>query len=201
MSISIIGVLPWREAAQSKAVVSDFIQRLSGPEAARLMTGLILIAAFGSVYSVLLGYSRVPYAAALDGQFFSVFARVHRTKGFPSFSVLMMGIAAAAACLLSLGNLIKALIVLQILTQFIAQCVGLVLIRRYRPDIPRPFSMWLYPVPVLIAFLGWVFILISSGVAYIAAGLAIVVLGFAVFLLWTRNRGRARARSVPGAMR
>ena len=200
MSISIIGVLPWREAAQSKTVVSDFIQRLSGPGAARLMTILILIAAFGSVYSVLLGYSRVPYAAALDGQFFSAFARVHRTKRFPSFSVLIMGITAAAACLLSLGALIQFLIVIQILTQFIAQCLGLLLIRRYRTDIPRPFSMWLYPVPVLFACFGWVFILASSGMAYITAGLASVVLGWAAFLLWTRKQGRTRARSAPEAI-
>ncbi len=200
MSISIIGVLPWREAAQSKTVVSDFIQRLSGPGAARLMTILILIAAFGSVYSVLLGYSRVPYAAALDGQFFSAFARVHRTKRFPSFSVLTMGITAAAACLLSLGALIQFLIVIQILTQFIAQCLGLLLIRRYRTDIPRPFSMWLYPVPVLFACFGWVFILASSGMAYITAGLASVVLGWAAFLLWTRKQGRTRARSAPEAI-
>jgi amino acid transporter len=188
MSVSIIGVLPWREAAQSKTVVSDFIQRLSGPGAARLMTALILVAAFGSVYSVLLGYSRVPYAAALDGQFFSLFARVHRVKQFPSFSVLAMGLASAVACLLSLEALIKALIVIQIMTQFLAQCVGLLLIRRYRADIPRPFSMWLYPWPALIASLGWLFILASSGINYITAGLASVVLGFAVFLLWARRR-------------
>ena len=164
------------------------------------MTILILVAAFGSVYSVLLGYSRVPYAAALNGQFFSLFAKVHRTKQFPSFSVLIMGMAAAAACLLSLGTLIQFLIVIQILTQFIAQCAGLLLIRRYRPDIPRPFSMWLYPVPVLVAFLGWIFILASSGAAYITAGLASVVFGLAVFLLWTRKRGRAQAHSTPGAI-
>ena len=188
MSVSMIGVLPWREAMQSKAIASDFIQRISGPGAARLMTILILVAAFGSVYGVLLGYSRVPYAAAADGQFFSLFARVHRTKRFPSFSVVAMGIASAVACLLSLSALIKSLIVLQILTQFMAQCVGLILIRRYRPDIPRPFSMWLYPLPVLVALLGWLFILLSSGIIYIVAGLASVAIGFAVYLAWARKR-------------
>jgi len=188
MSVSMIGVLPWREAMQSKAVASDFVQRISGPGAARLMTVLVLIAAFGSVYTVLLGYSRVPYAAAMDGQFFSLFARVHRTKHFPSFSVLAMGIASAVACLLSLSALIKSLIVLQILTQFMAQCVGLVLIRRYRPDIPRPFTMWLYPLPAVVALLGWLFVLVSSGITYIMAGLASVALGFAIYLAWARKR-------------
>ena len=189
MSLSIIGVVPWREAAQSKAIISDFVLRIAGSGAAKLMTTLILVAAFGSVYSVLLGYSRVPYAAALDGQFFSVFARVHRTKRFPSFSVVAMGVGSAAACLLSLEALIKSLLILQILTQFIAQCVGAILIRRYRSDIARPFSMWLYPWPAVIALLGWSFILVSSGTAYIVLSTAGVALGFVVFLIWTRQRG------------
>ncbi len=188
MSVSIIGVLPWREAVQSKAIVSDFIARVSGYQAARLMTVLILIAAFGSVYSVLLGYSRVPYAAAFDGQFFSIFARVHKAKKFPSFSVLAMGGASAIACLLSLGALIKSLVVLQILTQFMAQCIGVALIRRYRPAIRRQFSMWLYPIPAVVALLGWMFILASSGAPYIAAGSGAVVVGCAVFLLRAQKR-------------
>jgi amino acid transporter len=188
MSLSILGVLPWREVAQSRAVISAFMEHIAGPGAARLMTILILVAAFGSVYSVLLGYSRVPYAAALDRQFFAVFARIHQTKGFPSFSVLAMGIASAAACLFSLSALIKSLIVLQILTQFMAQCVGVILIRRYRPDITRPFSMWAYPLPVAIALLGWFFILITSGIVYIVVGTATVAIGFAVYLAWARKR-------------
>ena len=186
MNLSIIGVVPWREAMKSRAIVSDFAMRIAGPSAAKWMTVLILVAAFGSIYSVLLGYSRVPYAAAKDGHFFSVFARVHPTKHFPSFSVLSMGLASAAACLLSLDSLIKSLLVIQILTQFIAQCTGLFLLRKYRPDIRRPFAIPLYPLPVAIALLGWIFILISSGGRFIVAGA--VTLGFAilVFLLWSR---------------
>ena len=184
MSMSIIGVLPWREAMASHAVVSEFAQRIAGTGAARWLTVMILVAAFGSVYSVLLGYSRVPYAAAIDGHFFAIFGRVHPTKRFPSFSVLTMGIASAAACLLSLDSLIKALLVLQIVTQFIAQCIGLLLMRRYRPDVPRPFKMWLYPVPALVALLGWLFILISSGPLYILSAAAAAGLAAVIFLLW-----------------
>lgn len=188
MSIAIIGVLPWREAAQSKAIVSDFMLRISGPLSAQVITLMIMIAAFGSVYSVLLGYTRVPFAAAVDGQFFRVFAQVDPKGGFPSFSVLAMGLASAAACFLSLDNLIKALLVIQIVTQFIAQCVAVVLIRRHRPDIRRPFQMFLYPLPAGVALAGWVFILASSGAVYVGAGLASVVVGAAAFLLRARQR-------------
>ncbi len=187
MSLSVIGVVPWREAMQSKAIVSDFIGRVNGNAAAQFSAVLIMLAAFGSVFTVLLGYTRVPYAAAVEGEFFAVFARVHR-KGFPSFSVLSMGIASAAACLLRLEDLISALLIIQILTQFMAQCVCVVLIRRYRPGLRRPFAMYLYPVPVILALGGWLFILVSSEPKYILAGLLTVAAAAATFFI------RARAR-------
>jgi amino acid transporter len=182
MSLSIIGVLPWQEAIHSHAIVSDFMERLYGAKAAAIMTILILWVAFASVFCVLLGYTRVPYAAAVEGHFFSAFGRLHRTRNFPSFSVLFMGIVSAAACLLRLEDLIKALIVIQIVTQFAAQCVAVPAIRRLRKDISRPFSMPLYPAPVLIALAGWIFILASSGVVYVLSGFALLVVGIAAYL-------------------
>ena len=187
MSLSIIGVVPWREAVGSQAIVSDYMQRLYGSRAAALMTGLILWVAFASVFCVLLGYTRVPYAAASEGRFFSAFARLHPVRDFPSFSVIFMGVMSAAACLLSLEALIKALIVIQIVTQFAAQCIAVVLIRRLRKDIARPFSMPFYPLPVAIAFAGWIFILASSGRIYIFSGLALLALGIAAYLWRSRN--------------
>jgi amino acid transporter len=151
------------------------------------MTGLILWVAFASVFCVLLGYTRVPYAAASEGHFFSAFARLHPTRGFPSFSVLFMGVLSAVACLLTLEALIKALIVIQIITQFAAQCVAVILIRRYRRNIVRPFSMPLYPLPVMIALAGWIFILASSGAVYVLSGFALLALGIAAYL-WRAHR-------------
>ncbi|MGA8026271.1 MAG: amino acid permease [Bryobacteraceae bacterium] len=187
MSLSIIGVVPWREAAGSQAIVSDYIERLYGVKAAAFMTALILWVAFASVFCVLLGYTRVPFAAASEGRFFSPFARLHPARDFPSFSVLFMGVVSAAACLLSLEALIKALIVIQIVTQFAAQCIAVVLIRRYRKHIVRPFSMPLYPLPVLIALAGWIFILASSGAAYILSGFAMLAFGIAAYLWRARQ--------------
>jgi amino acid transporter len=187
MSLSIIGVVPWREAMGSQAIVSDYIQRLYGSQAAGWMTALILWVAFASVFCVLLGFTRVPYAAAAEGHFFSPFARLHPTRGFPSFSVVFMGVLSAVACLLTLEQLIKALIVIQIITQFAAQCVAVVLLRRFRRDIARPFSMPLYPIPDLIALAGWIFILASSGGVYVISGFALLVLGIGAYL-WRARR-------------
>ena len=187
MSVAIIGVVPWREALGSHAIVSDFMQRIYGVRAANVMTCLILWVAFASVFCVLLGYTRVPFAAAADGQFFRAFARVHPTKRFPSFSVLYMGVVSALACFLTLEALIKALIVIQIVTQFAAQCIAVVLLRR-RAETPRPFSMPLYPAPVVIALAGWLFILVESGWPYILTGFTLVALGVGAYFWRARSR-------------
>ncbi|MEJ7708969.1 MAG: APC family permease [Pyrinomonadaceae bacterium] len=187
MSVTIIGVVPWRDAIKSSAVVSDFIERLYGTGAAQVMTALILWTSFASVFAIMLGYSRVPYAAAAQGRFFKPFARLHPIKRFPSFSVVTIGLLSAAACLLTLDALVKALIVIQIMTQFVAQVLAVPMIRRFRPDIERPFKMWAYPLPVVLALCGWLYILAVSGWTYILAGFCLMALGVIAYLLHARR--------------
>lgn len=189
MSFSIIGVIPWRQAMLSKTIVADFMAQLYGWAVARVMTGLVLVLAFGSVFCVLLGYTRVPFAAAAQGQFFSSFARLHPKRGFPSFSVVAMGVLSTACCLLSLDALIKSMIVIQIVTQFASQCVGLIILRRQRPEIIRPFQMPFYPLPVLVALVGWIFILCCSGWQFILIGIGVTLAGVLVYL-WRASRVR-----------
>lgn len=189
MNISIIGVIPWNQAMVSKAVIADFIQHLYGSFAGKVAAILVLWAAFGSVFALLLGYSRIPYAAATEGQFFSLFARIHPRKHFPTFSTIILGAISAAACLLSLSDLITYMIVLQILLQFLAQCAAIFVLRRKRNASERPYSMPLYPLPVLIAIAGWLYILIASGLRFILGGLFIAILGAAAFLWHARRQG------------
>ena len=189
MNITIIGVIPWREAMKSSSVVSEFMQRIYGLRVAQVVTVLVLWTTFASLFAVLLGLSRVPYAAAVDGRFFRAFARLHPTRKFPSFSVLFIGVASMAACLLTLDALINALIVIQVLVQFMAQVVAVTLIRRNRPDIARPFKMPLYPVTSVIAFLGWFYILVASGWVYILTGVSLMIFGILAYLWRARGTG------------
>jgi amino acid transporter len=189
MNVTIIGVVPWREAVKSTAIASDFIQRIYGLKAARAMTILILWTTFASLFAILVGYSRVPFAAAADGRFFRAFGRLHPTRRFPGFSILFIGVSSMAASLLSLEALINALIVVQVLIQFMAQIVAVTLIRRNRPDIELPFRMPLYPFTGIVAFLGWLYILVSSGIRYIAAGFALLAFGIAMYLWRARRSG------------
>jgi amino acid transporter len=196
MNISILGVLPWQEldaAAHSGArfyVASTFMERIYGAWAARAVTALIMWTAFSSVFSLLLGYSRVPYAAALDGNYFKAFARVHPQGRFPHVSLLAMGGVAIAACLLRLADIIAALVVIRIMIQFLFQTVGVMVLRARRPNLPRPFKMWLYPVPALLATFGFLFVLVErkNFLKEIRYAVIILVIGAAIYLVRALRR-------------
>ena len=187
MNLGLIAVIPWREALESKFIVSTFIERLYGHRAAQVATGLILVAAFASVFALTLGYSRVPYAAALDGGFFRFFARVHEAKQFPHVSLLAVGGAGIVfSFLFKLGDVIKALIAIRVLVQFVSQVIGLMLLRRARPEA-FPFRMWLYPLPALLALVGWFYVFFSSGMFFIVLGCGILLAGVGVYLVRARR--------------
>ena len=188
MNLSIIGVVPWRDAMHSQTIVADFMVRIYGPMGGEWIAILILIASFGSVFAILLGYSRIPYAAAVQGQFFPVFGRLHRKGHFPFVSLLAMGLCSAIACLFSLQSLITSLIVTQTLLQFAAQCVAVILLRRQkREEAKSSYRMPLYPLPALVALGGWIYVVVTSGLAYIALAGVFLIIGIALFLLRARQ--------------
>ena len=191
INLSIIGVIPWREFVPASAhpesnfIVSVFMERIYGHRVATIFTLLILWTAFGSVFALLLGYSRIPFAAAKSGYFFRPFARLHPTKDFPYVSLLVLGAISIVAGFFSLGTVIDALIVTRILVQFMGQVFGLILLRRHAPDLPRPYRMWLYPLPALVALLGWIFLFATTQVRVILFGLGVLALGCVTFLIWS----------------
>jgi APA family basic amino acid/polyamine antiporter len=209
MNVSVIGVIPWQELMQTAKsdtrlyVMSVMMQKVYGAWSGKLITVLIVWTAFASVFSLLLGYSRVPYAAALDGNYFPVFARLHRKYNFPHISLLALGVVAVVFCFFSLADVIAALVVIRILLQFLLQAIGVIVLRIRRPDLPRPFRMWLYPLPALIATGGFVYILFSRpnflkeiryAVVLLLAGLIIYLVRSAARKEWPfRNGSRVEA--------
>jgi APA family basic amino acid/polyamine antiporter len=166
---------------QSKFIASEFVERLYGARAASVVTILVLWTAFASVFALLLGYSRIPYAAAIDGHFFKVFAGLHPRGQFPHISLLVMGVLSMVASLWNLDAVISALLTSRILIQFIGQVVALWHLRKHRPEMVRPFRMWLYPIPNIIAFSGWAYIFLTSGWAFIGFGLLTLGAGVAAY--------------------
>jgi amino acid transporter len=191
INLSVIGVVPWREFVPADQhpgasfIVSIFMERIYGSGIATIFTALILWTAFGSVFALLLGYSRIPFAAARDGYFFEVFGRIHPTKNFPHVSLVVIGLIAIACSFFSLGIVIDALITTRILIQFIGQIFAVILLRRTRPDMPRPFRIWLYPIPALVALVGWIFVFVTSDWRVILLGLGSLALGVVCFLGWS----------------
>lgn len=194
MNISILGVIPWREFAGTantpaqRYVISSFMERLYGTKAGVVVTALIMWTAFASVFSLLLGYSRVPFAAARDGNYFRIFAKVHPQHRFPYVSLLVMAGIATVFCFFRLADVIAALVVIRILVQFLAQIVGVIVLRVRRRDLERPFRMWLYPIPALLALTGFVYVLISrknfmKEVRYAAV---LVVVGLIIYFVRAR---------------
>jgi len=188
ISFSFIGVVPWREAMESQFLGALFMERVYGPWAGKALAGMIVVTAFASIYALLLGYSRIPYAAAQDGVFFRWIGVLHPTKEFPHRSLLLIGVAAIISSFFSLGDVILALMAARILIQFTAQVVAVLLIRARRPDIQRPFKMWLYPLPALVSLIGYLYVFSTLGPYFIVFGLLTLLAGLVVYLIMAHRQ-------------
>lgn len=190
MNVSVVSVIPWQQAKDSQFVVSEFMEKLSGHTSAKVVTCLILLVAFSSVFSATLGYSRIPYAAAVDGAFFKVFARLHPTGNFPHVSLLFLGgVAFVFSLLFKLSDVISAILAMRILIQFISQAFGLYLLRRKKRETQFPYKMPFFPIPVFLAILMWIGILVSTGFHMVLGGLSAIVLGIIVYMIKAKVNG------------
>ncbi|HEY5390972.1 MAG TPA: amino acid permease [Hanamia sp.] len=182
MNVSVVSVIPWQHAKQSEFVVSEFMNVLAGHTAATVITCLILWVAFASVFSATLGYSRIPYAAAADGEFFKVFAKLHPTKNFPYVSLLFLGsVAFIFSLLFKLSEAISAILAMRIMIQFIGQAVGLLILRSKKNRDMFPYKMPFFPLPVIIAIAMWFFILVSTGSKLMFSGIVVILVGAIVY--------------------
>lgn len=189
MNVAVTSVIPWNEAMGNKYVVSSFIEIISGKTAANIATVLILWVAFASVFSATLGYSRIPYAAAADGSFFKVFAKLHPTKNFPHVSLLVLGgVAFVFSLLFRIESVISAILAMRIVIQFVGQAVGLFLLRKKRGKVNMPYRMPLYPLPVIIAIAIWIFVFFSTGLKFMMSGLIVIATGAVAYFILARQK-------------
>ena len=211
ISVGFVGVVPWREMTQPGSLAFDaigsvYMQRIHGHWASVLMTIMVEVTAFAATYAMMLGYSRIPYAAALDGVFFRWFGEVHPTKRFPHRSLLLVGSLVIVSCFFDLVQIITALMLARILSMFVAQIIGLLIHRKVRPAAPRPFRMWLYPLPALFALVGWLGVFVTpalqpGGWQYMAYAFGTIGLGFAAYLVlaWRKREWPFLPDVPPGA--
>ncbi len=189
MNISVMSVIPWQSVnADDKYLVSSFMEIIYGYQAGVIITVLILCIAFSSLFAVVLGYSRVPYAAAVDGNFFKQFAKLHPTKKFPHVSLIFLcGLGFVFSLFMRLGDVISSILAMRIVVQFIAQGVGVGLMRKRFGTKDLSFKIWLFPIPVIISIGIWIFLFISTG-WFALWGSLIAVVGASVYFLIVSNQ-------------
>ena len=182
MQLMILGVIPWQKIAGSSFVISIYFEQLYNPLIGKIATMLILIIAASSLFALMLGYSRIPYAAAADGNFFKIFGKLHPTKKFPYISLLFLGgVGFIFSLLFKMKEVITAIITMRIIVQFVGQSAGVLYWHRKKPDEDRPYKMWLYPLPAVAGIIIWLFILFSSQWEYILGAILIIIVGIIVY--------------------
>jgi len=203
MNISVSSVIPWQEVKgweatktgtmddKSNYVVSIFIERLYGGTAAAIATVMILWVALASLFAVMLGYSRVPYAAAVDGAFFKVFGKLHPTKNFPYISLLVLAaFAFIFSMLFKMKHVIDGILAMRIIVQFVGQAIGVMLLRKRNGSTQLPYKMPLYPLPVILAIAMWLFIFYATGLTIIVSFLIVFGSGILVYFIYARLQGK-----------
>ena len=188
MNISIMAVVPWQQAMNSKNIAADFMEQLFGRPYAVAISWMIVWTAIAALFAGTLAYSRIPFAAAKAGDFFAVFAKVHPRNRYPVVSLLVLGLFTACFCFLTLDQVVSAAVTIRILIQFIGQIVAQFILRTQRKDIVMPFRSWFYPIPSLVALFGWLFILGTAKWDILLISLGVMASGIAVYLTWKSEK-------------
>lgn len=189
LNIGVLGVLPWTEVAHSQSIASAAVEHTWGHLAAAIVTVLIIVTAFASVFAGLLGGSRVPYQAAHDKVFFASFGKLHPKYDFPHIALLVMGAVTAIGSFFDLTDVISMLVAATVIVQSIAQVVALVVLRYRQPQLPRPYRQWLYPLPCVVAMVGWVYVYVSGTMLSLVLSGAWILAGLIAFFVWARVNG------------
>lgn len=197
MQIAVLGVIPWQDAKDSEFIVSTFFEKIYGLTAAKIATALILFIAISSLFAVMLGYSRVPYAAAADGNYFRIFSKLHPTKHFPHLSLLILGaVAFFFSLLFKMKEIISAIIIMRILIQFVSQSIGILLLHQQKKETKLPWRMPLYPLPAITGIIVWLFIFLTADWVYMLFAMGIIISGMALYFAFIRNKKSEIKRQV-----
>jgi amino acid transporter len=186
LQIGVLGSVPLDELKGATSVASTVLEQAWGSGTARAITVLIVVAAIGSVFAGLLGGSRVPFEAARDKVFLPVFGKLHPKLNLPTAGVLTMGAITIIGSLFTLTTIINAAVATLVIIQSLAQVAAIVVLRHRQPNLPRPYRQWLYPLPTIVALIGWVYIYISASWLSIGLSLCWIAIGSIAFLVYAK---------------
>ncbi len=190
-NLAYLYVFPASRMAGSSRIAADVMQTAVGPVGASAVAIIILLSMTGTANGHLLTAPRVFYAMAKDGLFFKSIAKVHPKYRTPYVSIIVL---ATWAAVLSLSGTFEQLYSYVIFGFWIFMgltVAGVIVLRRKRPDLPRPYKTWGYPVTPILFILSSVFLTVNSLLRAFwnsFIGLALIALGIPVYLVWSRRR-------------
>ncbi|RSD21476.1 APC family permease [Amycolatopsis eburnea] len=186
LQVGVLGSVPLEELKTATSVASTVLEQAWGTVTAKVVTVFIVVAAIGSVFAGLLGGSRVPFEAARDKVFLPMFGKLHPKLNLPTAGVLTMGAITIIGSLFTLTDVINAAVATLVIIQSLAQVVAIWTLRRRQPGLKRPYRQWLYPLPTLLALVGWVYIYVSASWLSIGLSLGWMVLGALAYLVYAK---------------
>ncbi len=186
LQVGVLGSVPLEELKTATSVASTVLEQAWGTVTAKIVTVFIVVAAIGSVFAGLLGGSRVPFEAARDKVFLSMFGKLHPKLNLPTAGVLTMGAITIIGSLFTLTDVINAAVATLVIIQSLAQVAAIVTLRRRQPNLKRPYRQWLYPVPTIVAVVGWVYIYVSATWLSIGLSLGWIAVGAIAYLVYAK---------------
>jgi APA family basic amino acid/polyamine antiporter len=190
-NLAYLRVLSLEALAERQTVAAAAMEAMTGPRGATFVSVLILCSIFGALNGTVLAGPRACYAMARDGVLFSFFARIHPRFKTPAPAIVLVG---AWSAVLALSGTYEELFTYVMFAGWIflaAATLAVLVLRRRRPELPRPYRTWGYPWTPLIFVAGALVVTVNTLVTNpveAGIGLAIVACGVPVFLFWRRPR-------------
>jgi basic amino acid/polyamine antiporter, APA family len=180
--------------ATDDRVATSAMSVVFGDYAAVIMAVLIMISTFGCNHGLIMAGARVYYAMAMDGLFFKKVGEINK-KGVPGFALIIQGVWSILLCMSGTYNNLLDFVIFAVLIFFALTILAIFVLRVKKPDIPRPYKAFGYPVIPAIYILATVFImfiLLKYKPNYTYPGLIIVLAGIPVYYIWRRlNKGKS----------
>jgi basic amino acid/polyamine antiporter, APA family len=178
-------------AVKDNRIAAEAAQRMMGSAGAAFIAVAIMVSTFGCVNGLILAGARVLYAMARDGLFFRRVAEIHAVYRTPAPALLLQGAVAAVLTLTGTYSDLLTLTAFASLLFNTLTVLALFVLRRRRPEMPRPYRAWGYPVLPAIYVLVSVFFLWNILVGdprNSGMGLGLCALGLPAYAYWSRQR-------------
>ncbi len=198
-NLAYLYAMPSSDIANSPRIASEVMKLAVGPVGASIISVIILFSITGAANQTILCSPRVYFAMARDGLFFKKIAAVHPRFLTPHYSIIILGIwSLVLSLLLETFEKLFTFVVFGEWIFFGLTAGAVIILRKKRPDLPRPYKTLAYPITPIIFIVASIFIFANSLILQFkqalfgeaAFGLAIILAGIPVYFYWRKKQRR-----------